>query len=126
MDVEPEAPGSPDLGMRAKTERGLVQVSEDGFHSVRIVFFELDCVELVLLARLSADEDWTWDKRTRLTNGEATADAAGFLEPLVGEAEDMFVNFDISPVAKLDGEVAVIGVVIPAGSSNVSECSSSQ
>jgi len=50
-----------------------------------------------------------------LTNGEATADAAGFLEPIIGGAEDVFVDLDLAPVAELDGKVAVFGVVVPAG-----------
>ena len=59
-----------------------------------------------------------------MTNGETAADTAGFLEPLIGGAEDVFVDFDIPPIAKLDGEVAVVGIVVPAGSGGVSECSS--
>ena len=50
-----------------------------------------------------------------MTNGETAADAAGFLEPLIGGAEDVFVDSDLPPVAKFDGEVAVVGIVVPAG-----------
>ena len=46
------------------------------------------------------------------TDSELTTDATGFFEPVVGGAEDVFVDFDFATVSKDDGEIGVIWVVV--------------
>lgn len=41
-----------------------------------------------------------------------TVDATSFLEPKVGAAEDVLVDFDFATVFEDDGEVGVIWVVV--------------
>lgn len=49
-----------------------------------------------------------------------TARTTGLLEPVVGVAVDDLVDFDLPPIAKLDGQVTVGRVVAPAGQKKVS------
>ena len=52
---------------------------------------------------------------------QTAADATGLLKPLISDTEDVFVDSDLPPVAKLDGEVAVVGIIVPAGSGREGE-----
>lgn len=49
-----------------------------------------------------------------------TTRTTGLLEPVVGVAGDDLVDFDLASVAKPDAQVAVFGVIVPAGSRQVS------
>lgn len=46
------------------------------------------------------------------TDRKTTINATGFLEPLVGGAEDVLVDFDFATVTEDDGEVGVIWIVV--------------
>lgn len=120
VNVEPEAPLF--LVWTTCADRDLVNVAEDGVHGVRVIIFEQYQVLIAFLAVACQPEPGD-GALTRCTYSERAVNSAAFFEPFVGGAEYAFVYFDFPAITELGCQVAVIGVVVPADSSSVSECS---
>lgn len=58
----------------------------------------------------------------RLTDGKVAGGTAGFVEPLVGGAQDVLVQSVLPSAAELDRNIRVLRVVVPACRKSVSEC----
>ena len=119
VNIEPEAPWSLVRGRMTRAYRDLVDVAEDGVHGVRVVLFESYDILLALLEIL-CQRDRRKHTGSGKKNDEVTIRATSLFEPVVGVADDDLVDFDLPPIAKLDRQVTVGRVVVPAGQKKVS------
>lgn len=110
-ESEPEAPWLV-VGLR---QSAAVDLTKNLLDRVRIVFLERDHILLGLLSdTLSAFMHTHRGEDATRAHLEGAGSSTQLAEILILLADDEFVHFYLAPVAQLECEIAVLGVVVPA------------